>query len=330
MSWRGHDGEEVRVEVHAGRVNAGDRAVTDATMYDLAALTRSVIAMAALRMAARGDVDLREPVATLLPEVRGGLIAGTPLSALFSHRGGLAEWGALYLDVPRERGSGAARRWILSEAARRPGPSAGHSDLGSMIAGEALARAVGSTLDEVVTDEVSAPLGVEVELLYPAALPSEKRAVFASRCAPTERCMWRGRLVEGAVLDENAAALGGVAGHAGLFGTAGAVARFGRAVVDGELFDPDHLEEALADPGDGSYLRFGWDMKHGSPPPCGRRMSASAFGQIGFTGTSLYCDPGHDVVIALLTNRVCPSRANERIDGFRPAFHDGVMAALAG
>lgn len=302
----------------------------DATLYDLSEITSSIVATAALCLAARGDLDLDAPVEALLPEVRGGLLSGTPLRALCSHRAGLAAWGGLYLDVPHERGSAAARRWILSEAARRPNEGGEHSDLGFMIAGEAIARVTGTSLDEVVAREVSDPLGIGGGLFYPAALPSDKRAGITASCAPTERCAWRGRLVKGAVQDENAAALGGVAGHAGLFGTATAVARFGRAMIDGELVARAALVEALRNPGDGGHVRFGWDLKHGSPPPCGRRMSASTFGRLGFTGTSLFIDPEHDVVIALLTNRVCPSRANEKIDGFRPAFHDGLMAAIVG
>jgi CubicO group peptidase (beta-lactamase class C family) len=225
---------------------------------------------------------------------------------------------------------------MFSEAARRAADrqdAMEPSDLGYIIAGEAVARAAGTTLDEVLDREVLEPLGLREQIVYPGALPSERRAALARDAAPTERCEWRGGLVTGEVQDENAAALGGVAGHAGLFGTAHAVAMFGRAVLDAlagrSAFLPaELLAESLAEPEDGGHLRFGWELKHGAPPACGRRMGARSFGRLGFTGTSIYCDPDRDVVIVLLTNRVCPSRANGKIDGFRPAFHDGVMAAL--
>lgn len=321
----------LHVEACAGaRQNDGGR-VDSTTLYDLGALTESFVAMAALRMAARGDIDLRAPVAEALPELRGSLPA-TSLVALFEHRGGLAESGGLYLDVPHALGSRAARRWILTEAARRSGESPERSDLGYLIAGEALARLAGAPLHEVVHAEVSCPLGLDGgRLAFPGALPTERRRALVARAAPTERCRWRGRLLAGEVQDENAAALGGVAGHAGLFGSAETVASFGRGVLDahagrGEFLEQGVVHEALEVRGEARSARFGWDVD--AARACGRRMSPATFGKVGFTGTSLFCDPERDVVIALLTNRICPSRANEKIHGFRPAFHDGVMAAL--
>ncbi len=256
------------------------------------------------------------------------------LRDLLWHRGGLATWGGLYLDVPHELGTPAARRWVLSEAARRPSEARPgrreRSDLGYIVAAEALSRAAKVTLDVLVYREVLAPLGLEDEFRYPATLPAVKRAAFVRQTPPTERCEWRGRLLRGEPQDENAAALGGVAGHAGLFGTAQGLARFGRATLDSLAGRSDFLarstmEAALADPSDGLRIRSGWELRG---PACGRRMGPRGFGQLGITGTSMFCDPDRDVVVVLLTNRICPSRANEKIDGFRPAFHDGVLAAL--
>lgn len=338
VSWRSGDGAEELVEACAGTLTKGGARVQESTRYDLAALTQPFVALAALRLAAAGEVDLDAPVESVLPDVRGGVLGQATIRQLFRHRGGLAHWGGLYFDVPHEIGTPAARRWIFSEAARRgrERPSGGpeRSDLGYLLAGEAVARAVGATLDAVVARQVLQPLGLEAQVLYPGALPSERRAAVAREAAPTERCEWRGRLLVGEVQDENAAALGGVAGHAGLFGTAHAVALFGRAVLDAlgdrsDFVDRALLEAALAPAqGEGGHLLFGWEAKHGPTPVCGKRMGARTFGKVGFTGTSLFCDPDRDVVVALLTNRICPSRANEKIDGYRPAFHDGVMAAL--
>lgn len=334
VSFRDGGGEQL-VAACAGTLARGEPAVQESTRYDLAAITQCVVAMAALRMSARGALDLDTQAEAVLPDVRGGVLGDTTLRSLLRHRAGLAPWGGLYLDVPHELGTAAARRWVLSEAARRPeeDPRARHqpSDLGYIIAGEAIARIAGSTLDEVVAREVLAPLGLEDEIVFPGALPPEKRAAIARECAPTERCEWRGKLVRGEVHDENAAALGGVAGHAGLFATAQALALFGRAVLDaltgrGSFLPQALIASALAD--EGTPIRLGWVMKAGLGTASGRRMSARAFGQLGITGTSIFCDPERDVVVVLLTNRICPSRANEKIDGFRPAFHDGVLAAL--
>jgi CubicO group peptidase (beta-lactamase class C family) len=111
------------------------------------------------------------------------------------------------------------------------------------------------------------------------------------------------------------------------------VAAFGRASLDsllgrGTLLPAQLMEYALRPVADNSSIRLGWDTKSAENSSAGRRMSMRSFGHLGFTGTSLWCDPERDLVIVLLTNRVHPSRANERIKGFRPGFHDGVIAAL--
>jgi CubicO group peptidase (beta-lactamase class C family) len=336
VSWR--EGEETSfVDVAAGRLRAGEAEVKPATPYDLASLTKPIVAIAALRLVMSGRLSLDTRTDSIVPDVRGGVGGTATLEALLSHRAGLAAWGGLYLDVPHDPGTSAARRWILSEASRRPvehepkGPV--YSDLGYIIAGELIARSAGEKLDKVISREITDPLGISSEVFFPAALPPDRRAHIVRDAAPTEHCEWRGRLVRGEVHDENSAAFGGVAGNAGLFGTAHGVAVFGRACLDsllgrGDFLPKDLMERALAPRGDGSTMRLGWDMKSAEQSSAGRRMSDATFGHLGFTGTSLWCDPEKDVVIALLTNRVHPSRANERIKGFRPGFHDGILAAL--
>jgi CubicO group peptidase (beta-lactamase class C family) len=226
----------------------------------------------------------------------------------------------------------------LSEASRRPveGDAKGpvYSDLGYIIAGELIARGAGEKLDRVIAREVTDPLGISGDVFFAGALPADRKAQLMREAAPTEHCEWRGRLVRGEVHDENSAAFGGVAGNAGLFGTARGVSVFGRACLDSLLGRADFLprdlmERALAPRSDNSTVRLGWDMKSADQSSAGKRMSEQSFGHLGFTGTSLWCDPARDVVVVLLTNRVHPSRANERIKGFRPGFHDGVLAVLA-
>jgi serine-type D-Ala-D-Ala carboxypeptidase len=337
VSWR--DGDEVvYVEVAAGRLRAGEPEVKSSTTYDLASLTKPIVAMTALRMVASGKLSLDTRTETIVSDVRGGVGGTATLEALLVHRAGLAAWGGLYLDVPHDAGTAAARRWILSEASRRPaeGEVNGapvYSDLGYLIAGEVIARISGDKLDKIVARAVTDPLGISRELFYAAALAPDRRAQLMREAAPTEYCEWRGRLVRGEVHDENSAAFGGVAGNAGMFGTARGVAVFGRACLDSllgrsEFLPKDLMERALAPQPSGGTMRLGWDSKSPRDSSAGRRMSDRAFGHLGFTGTSIWCDPDRDLVIVLLTNRVHPSRANERIKGFRPGFHDGVIAAL--
>ncbi len=153
------------------------------------------------------------------------------------------------------------------------------------------------------------------------------------RTAPTEVEPWRGRLLCGEVHDENGWALGGIAGHTGLFGTAPAVGRFARALLQtltgrARLARPATLARFLTPTTvRGSSRALGWDTMLPTSS-CGRRLSPDAIGHTGFTGTSLWIDPKQDLYIVLLTNRVHPTRANEGILAVRPALHDAVVEAL--
>jgi serine-type D-Ala-D-Ala carboxypeptidase len=304
------------------------------TLYDLASLTKPVVAMTALVAEARKLVDLDRPAESVIGDLRGGPSADVTVRHLLSHSAGLSAWGGLFLDVPHAPGSAAARRWVIAEAGRRRerpnGAAVEYSDLGYIIAGAMLAVMSGRPLDRLVADLVTVPLGIQNEVFFPGGATSPGRATYAKRVAPTERCEFRGRIVRGEVHDENASVLGGVAGHAGLFGTALGVARFGRAVMDviggySDVFPRASLLASL-EPRSGTTYRMGWDGKSAQGSTAGERMDESAFGHLGFTGTSLWCDPARNLVVVLLSNRVHPSRANRRINGFRPAFHDGVLS----
>ena len=340
LSWRGRDGQLETTEAFAGVTGPPaqpGKPVHEDTPYDLASLTKPIVATIALRLVARGALALEARAESVLPDAKGTSGGAATIEQLLTHRANLAPWGGLYLDVPHEPGSVSARRWIIAEALRRPDESptgrSVYSDLGYMIVGEAIARAGGRDLDELLTSEVTRPLGIpDGQMVFAGALSPDRRADLCRRCAATERDDWRGVLVRGEVHDENCAALGGVSGHAGVFATARATNAVGRAMLDSKHGKSDFLpaalvERALAPRPGGTHL-LGWDAKSPEQSAAGKRISAQAFGHLGFTGTSIYCDPVRDLVVVLLTNRVCPSRANEKIKGFRPAFHDGVIAVL--
>ncbi|MCA9531587.1 MAG: beta-lactamase family protein [Myxococcales bacterium] len=332
------------IEVARGELAPRLGPVRTDTPYDLASLTKPFVATAALRLRAAGRLDLDETLGDTLPETRGAPAAGASIEALATHRAGLAAWGALYLDLPDPPGSAGAQRWMVVHAARRvearPSEQAVYSDLGYLLLGRMLEVRAGTSLAALVSSEVLGPLGVADAIVYPAALPDDAAARLAERAPPTERCGWRGRLLRGEVHDDNCAAFGGVAGHAGLFGTARSVAALGQATLDAldagsrqgpaaaaEAFLPSELTAwALAERPGGS-LRFGWDGKS-APSSAGTRTSPDSFGHLGYTGTSIWCDPARGLVVVLLTNRVFPTRANVKIRGFRPAFHDGILAAF--
>ena len=330
------DGVAQYVECVAGTMGPRLPNVDANTLFDLASLTKPIVAMTALGLVRDGRIKLETESQAVVPDTKGGPAAQSSLERLLRHTGSLASWGGLYLDVPHSIGSTAARRWIVSEAARRADDSGEkgpvYSDLGYILAGAMLAKAGGAPLERLVATHITDPLGISDSLFYPGSLETSARARIVLRAAATERCDWRGRLVRGEVHDENCAAMGGVAGHAGLFGTSRAVATFGRAMLDTWLgrgtFLPSDLLLGALTPTPGSTRRLGWDGKSAMHSSAGRRMSTNAVGHLGFTGTSIWVDPDRDVVITLLTNRVCPTRANEKIKAFRPAFHDAVLSAL--
>lgn len=209
-----------------------------------------------------------------------------------------------------------------------PGTKVEYSDLGFVLLGEIVERLTGQKLDVFARQQIFAPLGIASSLFNPAP---ELRA----RIAPTEDdADVRKRLLQGEVDDANAWAMGGVAGHAGLFSTADDLAAFAQMVLNGGIYAHHRLltravigqftaRQALG----GSARALGWDVPT-EPSSTGQYFSAQAFGQLGFTGTSLWIDPEKDLFVILLTNRVHPSAANDKIRQVRPALHDAVVEAL--
>jgi CubicO group peptidase (beta-lactamase class C family) len=293
------------------------------TMFDLASLTK-VIATAsiAMRRAADGTLPLETRVADRLASWRGTDRANVTVRHLLDHSSGLPAHARLFEQA---EGHLAFERAIAAlPLATAPGAAAVYSDLGFMLLGFLLELAGGAPLD-VQWRELELPLPVPLQYCPPAAL--------ARDIAPTERDPRRGRLLQGEVHDENAAALGGVAGHAGLFGSVGAVGAFARLVMSTfrqptQLGAPAQVREfAGRSRVPGSSRALAWDtMKPTSS--CGSRLSPTAIGHTGFTGTSLWIDEAKDLYVAFLTNRVHPTRENEALIALRPKLHDAVVEDL--
>lgn len=307
-------------------------------VFDLASVTKPFVAAAAARLSRHGKLDLSAPLAAYVPELAETPTGPVPLLLLLAHRAGLEAHRALFAPLREGRPFVRAAALRTAAAARRadaagPAPSDGfpplYSDLGYVLAGVAVERAAGRPLDEVVDEQVTGPLRLDARSarLWLRAVPD-----FMKRVLPTESVTFRGPL-RGAVHDENAWALSGhgLAGHAGLFGTAAAVVGFGAAVLDALAGRSEHWLRAsdvvpLVERRPLGSLRAGFDGKSGPSSAAGERASAETFGHLGFTGTSLWCDPTAERVTVLLTNRVHPSRDNLRIRGVRPRIHDALHA----
>jgi len=310
------------------------------TIYDLASLTKVVVTTtAAMILVDEGRLDLEAPVRSLVPAFCGGAKDGVRVRDLLTHSGGLLWWAPLY---ERLRGKRAYLERITSMALDYPPRTRSvYSDLGLILLGEALETAAGAPLDELARLRVLEPLSLESTMFRP---PPELRA----RIAPTERDPWRGRVLRGEVHDENAFALGGVAPHAGLFGTAGDLARFAQMLLGGGALEGRRIvsratvEQFTGRAGvPGSSRALGWDTptdaagQRSSQPgepgysSAGSLLSARSFGHTGFTGTSMWMDPDRELFVILLTNRVHPTRDNNRIQAVRARLADAVVRALA-
>jgi CubicO group peptidase (beta-lactamase class C family) len=296
----------------------------DDTVFDLASLTKVLSTTTlVMRQIERGILSLDDPIAQHVPGWRDeGPIVAT-LRDLLSHSAGLAAHVPFYLD---HQGRDAFEEAILgSPRAYEPRSASVYSDLGFMLLGFILDR-IAPLATQFDTLRVHMGNIQDLQFLPPA--------LWKPKTAPTRLDPWRGRLLIGEVDDDNASALGGTAGHAGLFGVVGSVgecARHVMQVLEGRTgaFTQATAEAFVARRTEipGSSRALGWDTMLPTSS-CGTRMSARAFGHVGFTGTSLWIDPERSIYVALLTNRVHPSPDNNAIAHVRPALHDAVIDDL--
>ena len=306
--------------------------------FDLASVTKPFLATTVARLSRCGRLSLEMPLGDLLSEARGTETGTLPLELFLAHRAGLEAHRTLFsplvMEAPFERRAAILEAVQARRAECRGGaPAEGYpplySDLGYALVGLALERLEELPLDQIVDREVCLPLSLDVGS---ARMLRARHANFAERCAATETMPFRGGVVHGIVHDENAWALSGhaLSGHAGLFGTAESVARFGAALLDAvhgrsEAWLSRSGVAPLLRERPGGTLRAGFDGKSDTGSSAGAAAGPRSFGHLGFTGTSLWCDPDADRAVVLLSNRVCPTRLNTRIRAARPAVHDALF-----
>lgn len=318
------------------------------TIYDLASLTKPLATTTAvLRLVQDGRLSVDDPLQQHVEELKGSTIGEATVYHLLTHSAGLPAWRPLYERIAEEDrrnpgllSSPAAEQMVLAlikqEALSAPaGTRSLYSDLGFMLLGILVERVVGKLLAVYCQESVFEPMRTPLFFLGPQGTgPGSARRTDAALIAPTEDDPWRGRLLRAEVHDENACALGGVAGHAGLFGTAAAVSAVVGHWLDSyagrsRLLPPDLVRRFVTrqDKIAGSSWALGWDTPS-APSSSGSRFSAASFGHLGYTGTSIWVDPTKELEVVLLSNRVHPTRRNDAIKQFRPLIHDTIYEEL--
>jgi serine-type D-Ala-D-Ala carboxypeptidase len=305
--------------------DASSPGVSADCIWDLASVTKIVGTTAAtMVLYERGLLRLDQRLSELMPQFGGDRQRERiTIRMLLSHCSGLPAYVKFFQSHDTEES-------ILNAAMRLPleaeeGTRAQYSDTGFMLLGKALEVITNRRLDEFCHAEIFVPLGMTETSFLP---PQEWRG----RIPPTEDDrLFRHKVIQGEVNDENAWAMGGVAGHAGIFASALDVAKFAHCMLKGgapilhretiELFTRRELS-----PVDTSRA-LGWDAPS-QPSQSGKHFSPRSFGHLGFTGTSLWCDPERQLAVTLLTNRTWPDRSVQLIKQIRPRFHDAVIECL--
>jgi beta-glucosidase-like glycosyl hydrolase/CubicO group peptidase (beta-lactamase class C family) len=309
-------------------------AATPNTIYDIASLTKVVATTTLVAKLAEGDfsvpLDLDAKIERYLPEWASGPNAEwrrrVTVRHLLTHTSGLPPFKEYWRTSKNKQNT--LTKIFAEPLDYEPGTKEVYSDLGIILMAEIIERLTGRTLDDLAKSSIFSPLGMPDTLYRP---PKKSWP----QIAPTEiDNNLRHRLVLGEVHDENAFAIGGVSGHAGLFSTAPDLAAFCQMLLNGGVYAHQRIlrratiaQFTTPQQLSGGTRTLGWAVptEGGSS---GHYFSAHSFGHTGFTGTSIWIDPDRQLFVVLLTNRVHPTRENTKIQQVRPALHDSVMLAL--
>ncbi len=322
------------------------------TVFDLASLTKvTATTPSIMKLVAEGRIGLDQPVGEILTEFgTDGPKAGVTVKRLLTHSAGFRDWLPVFLQATGERAY--IESFAQSQPESAPDTRVVYSDPSFITLGAVVQRVSGETLDDYAKREVFDPLGM-VDTMYtpPRSLRGRIAATETGNAFEAEKIPdrvpasgpWRDGLIRGDVHDGNAwYGFGGIAGHAGLFGTAIDLFRYGQMWLNGGVLDDVRvLPEALVVEAIVNHTRYddvtdvrgyGWRLlpPPGSPEPTpdsGRGMSQRAFGHTGFTGTSLWMDPEYDLVVVLLTNRVHPTVTTHYLET-RARFNQAIVAAI--
>jgi len=326
--------------------------MTRETIFDLASLTKSLATTTGvMRLMEDGLVALDDPVAKYLPVFGERDKEAVTVRHLLTHSAGLKPWRGYHERMlereartgERTVGTPEGRAWILDRVLRsglvhEPGEAAVYGDLDFIALGALIEEVSGQPLELFCAERIFEPLGMKETAFLPLAEPGQEALAvpeaFRRRIAATENCSWRKRILWGEVHDPNAFAMGGVAGHAGLFAPADDVMAFAQAFLDAWHGRSEALPPALVrefserqEMPENSDWALGWDTPTQGQSSSGQYFSVRSVGHLGFTGTSLWIDLEREAIVVMLTNRVHLIAKRSRFD-LRPRIHDLIIEGL--
>ena len=308
--------------------------VGEKTYFDLASLTKPLVTtLSAAVLIEEGILKLEDELSDCcgwqLPEDKKRI----RISHLLSHSSGLPAHKAYYKklhEVSQHQKKREIKNWILEEQlCFPPGTETLYSDLGFILLGFIIEEKAGESLDNVWKEKVITPLKLQKGLFF-----TRNRSFDTKLCAVTEKCIWSGKMLCGVVHDDNCRAMGGVCGHAGLFGTAPAVLSLCEHIIkqfkgrEEHPFYSSGLLRKLLTKNDNLNWTYGFDTPTKGNSSSGRFFSDESRGHLGFTGTSFWMDMEREVAIVLLTNRVHLSKDITKIKEFRQLIHDTIMSNI--
>lgn len=320
------------------------------TIFDLASLTKPLATTVAIMILVREKkIRLDDQITRFIPMFGVFGKSSATFRQMLNHSSGLPAWKPFHEEIVKMEKAGrinfvasrAAKSFVYEQIHREkplsaPGAQGLYSDLGFMILGESVEVLSNAMLERFCQDRIFKPLGLRSTAFVDLTqLRTRRLQPVEEMIAPTENCPWRKKILCGEVHDDNAYAMGGVAGHAGLFSSArdihALLACLNRCLHGKDDFlSKALLEEFLAkdEKVPNSTCALGWDTPSPDKSASGANFSPRSVGHLGFTGTSIWWDIEKNCHIILLSNRVHPTRKNEKIKDFRPHVHDLIMKVM--
>lgn len=316
-------------------------AITE-TIFDIASLTKPIATTTlAMQLVAEDRIRLNDEVKQHLPHCSFKM--PITIRHLLSHSSGLPAWQPYYQIIPTDSiGTSEGKFQIIDAICREqitfePGNQSTYSDIGFILLGEIIETATGKKLNELFFEKIAKPLDLKNTFFIPLNQGTNALTHQRTLFAPTEDCPWRKKIIQGEVHDQNCYAMGGVAGHAGLFSTATDINKFILDIVacyrgSGTLvpqeiikrFLPFHYNLTICN----STWLLGWDRPSYKSSQAGVYFSNESIGHLGYTGCSMWIDLKEDFWVILLTNRIHPTTTNEKIKSFRPMLHNLIYEEL--